>query len=77
MSDLGLDERACPSCGGAGGGPFGRAGSAWDDEGFVCTRCEGSGMAERAVPVSVRPGPGIVKADGPSAEVERKKANGS
>ncbi len=39
-----LSRMACPSCGGAGGGPFGRAGSAWDDEDYVCVRCEGAGV---------------------------------
>lgn len=33
----------CPSCGGSGGGPFGRMGSAWDREDYVCPRCEGRG----------------------------------
>lgn len=41
---VGLSRVACPSCGGAGGGPFGRAGSAWDDEEYVCPRCEGAGV---------------------------------
>src|SRR5580704_3573119 len=26
----------CPSCGGGGGGPFGRRGSAWDVETYTC-----------------------------------------
>lgn len=48
---------SCPSCGGAGGGPFGRAGGAWDDEEYVCPKCEGLGMiAVVPEPVSVRPG---------------------
>jgi hypothetical protein len=34
----------CPSCGGSGGGPFGRPGSAWDVEGYVCPRCRGIGI---------------------------------
>ncbi len=34
----------CPACGGAGGGPFGRLGGAWDTEDYVCPRCEGSGV---------------------------------
>ena len=56
-----LDKVPCPACGGAGGGPFGRAGSAWDDEGYVCVRCEGVGLVSEieAAPVAR---PGIVKA---------------
>jgi hypothetical protein len=52
----------CPACGGAGGGPFGRAGSAWDDEEYVCPRCQGRGwitleeLATRPSPASQRPG---------------------
>jgi hypothetical protein len=34
----------CPACGGGGGGPFGRPGSAWDVETYVCSRCEGLGV---------------------------------
>ncbi len=34
----------CPACGGCGGGPFGRAGSAWDVEGYKCPRCAGLGV---------------------------------
>jgi hypothetical protein len=58
-----LDRIACPSCGGAGGGPFGRAGSAWDDEEYVCPRCKGVG-AIMLDDVSATPSqrPGIVKA---------------
>lgn len=50
----------CPSCGGAGGGPIGRAGSAWDTEDYVCSRCEGTGMILAGDVASQRPG--IVKA---------------
>jgi predicted RNA-binding Zn-ribbon protein involved in translation (DUF1610 family) len=39
----------CPACGGAGGGPHGRAGSAWDDESYVCPRCEGQGVVREIV----------------------------
>jgi hypothetical protein len=42
----------CPACGGAGGGPFGRPGSAWDVEAYVCPRCEGLGAIPRTVPVA-------------------------
>jgi len=64
-----LDRVVCPSCGGAGGGPFGRVGSAWDDEDYVCPRCKGVGAIAvdhdethvmTVMPPSVRPG--IVKA---------------
>ncbi|MBX3233034.1 MAG: hypothetical protein KIT84_12760 [Labilithrix sp.] len=65
----GSERVPCPSCGGAGGGPFGRAGSAWDDEEYVCPRCEGQGMIEVGVER-----PGIVKAaTSATAEAERKK----
>jgi hypothetical protein len=37
------DAMACPACGGAGGGPFGRPGSAWDVETYECPRCHGLG----------------------------------
>ena len=36
-------KRECPACGGAGGGPFGRANSGWDIETYECPRCEGWG----------------------------------
>ena len=50
----------CPSCGGAGGGPFGPAGSAWDNDEYECPRCRGIG----AIANDVRPGiaKGVVKA---------------
>jgi hypothetical protein len=56
----------CPSCGGAGGGPFGRAGGAWDTEDYVCPRCEGAGTIEAD---GARPStrPGIAKAQTPQA----------
>jgi hypothetical protein len=43
------DEVECPACGGAGGGPFGRAGSAWDVETYECPRCEGTGRVALVV----------------------------
>jgi hypothetical protein len=43
MNDEGI---TCPACGGSGGGPFGRPGSAWDVEGYVCPRCKGAGMLQ-------------------------------
>jgi hypothetical protein len=44
----------CPACGGSGGGPFGRPGSAWDVESYVCPRCEGLGIVRDHV-ASARP----------------------
>ena len=60
-----LDHVACPSCGGAGGGPFGRAGSAWDDDEYVCPRCKGVGfiaLDDVLSPSLQSQRPGIVKA---------------
>jgi hypothetical protein len=66
-----LQRIACPSCGGAGGGPFGRAGSAWDDEDYVCPRCQGAGaIALDDVMVSR---PGIVKASPETASTPSEK----
>jgi hypothetical protein len=64
----------CPACGGAGGGPFGRAGSAWDDDEYVCPRCEGLGTVTIE---ATRPGvmPGLVKVT-PAAPAEQKRARG-
>ena len=39
-----VSSSTCPSCGGAGGGPFGRVGGAWDTEDYVCPRCRGTGI---------------------------------
>ena len=65
----------CPSCGGAGGGPVGRAGSAWDDEGYTCPRCEGVGAI---CVITSAPRPGITKAAPTPAEIaeEQRKATG-
>jgi hypothetical protein len=70
-----LERVACPSCGGAGGGPFGRAGSAWDDESYVCPRCKGvgaialEGSSEHLTAQSLRPGiaKAVPAADAPAA----------
>lgn len=51
----GDDTIPCPACGGAGGGPFGPAGSAWDDESYVCPRCKGRGFLS-ADDLVARPG---------------------
>jgi len=68
----GMEEHVdCPSCGGAGGGPFGPAGSAWDDDDYVCPRCKGQGKIILEGPGSVRPG--LVKAAPGSAEAENEK----
>jgi hypothetical protein len=48
----------CPACGGAGGGPFGRAGSAWDVESYECPRCEGTGRVALLV-TATQPRPPI------------------
>ncbi|MGH7435338.1 MAG: hypothetical protein ACRENE_06665 [Polyangiaceae bacterium] len=39
----------CPACGGCGGGPFGKPGSPWDVEAYVCPRCEGLGVLREVV----------------------------
>jgi hypothetical protein len=57
-----LERLPCPACGGAGGGPFGRAGSAWDDEEYVCSRCEGVGFVVMDDVMLVAQRPGLVKA---------------
>ena len=70
------DERtSCLACGGAGGGPFGRAGSVWDTEDYVCPRCRGTGAERLEVTAAASiPRPGVAKvADVP---VRRKRAAG-
>ena len=66
-------NETCPACGGAGGGPFGPAGSAWDDEGYACVRCEGQGVIRVGESV---PRPGIVKAT-PDVDLPAKKRKAS
>jgi hypothetical protein len=60
------DRETCPACGGSGGGPFGRAGSAWDVETYECVRCGGWGYIREASEVDEAPPavvrPGIAKA---------------
>ena len=71
---MSVEERSpCPACGGAGGGPIGRAGSAWDSEDYVCTRCEGEGMVRAGDVLSQRPG--IVKAAAEAAVAAAAKRN--
>ncbi len=71
----------CPACGGAGGGPFGRANSGWDIETYECPRCEGRGYLVNAValpddvPAPVAR-PGIAKTV-PATRVEEKKKRSS
>jgi hypothetical protein len=61
------EREECPACGGAGGGPFGRANSGWDIETYECPRCGGRGYILEAVgdaaeaPPPPLPKPGIVK----------------
>jgi hypothetical protein len=62
----------CPACGGAGGGPLGRAGGAWDTEDYVCPRCKGAGVLTGDATV---PRPGVTKAK-PTPAPQRKKAAG-
>jgi hypothetical protein len=70
-----LDHVACPSCGGAGGGPFGRAGSAWDDDDYACPRCKGIGFIALDDVMVQSQRPGIVKAvpDVVAKPVEKKR----
>lgn len=66
---------ACPSCGGAGGGPFGRAGGAWDAEDYVCPRCEGAGALALGDGRLQSQRPGLVKAvpDAVDAPAQKKR----
>lgn len=76
-----LQKIPCPACGGAGGGPFGPAGSAWDVEDWVCPRCEGAGairvQAIEAASDTMRESqrPGLVKAvpDAAAAPAPKKR----
>jgi hypothetical protein len=79
MAAIGGEERTtCPACGGAGGGPIGRAGSAWDDEEYVCVRCEGEGFLRVGADV-LSQRPGLVKAAAAAADelAVKHKATGS
>jgi hypothetical protein len=74
------EREECPACGGAGGGPFGRAGSGWDVETYECPRCEGWGYirvgvaAEAATELAdVKPRPGIAKTTPRPQVLEEKK----
>jgi Zn-finger nucleic acid-binding protein len=77
----------CPACGGGGGGPFGRSGSAWDVETYVCPRCEGLGVVvdgvvlarplakARTEPAERAPRPGIAQAPAPAAATKKTRAS--
>jgi DnaJ-class molecular chaperone len=73
-----MAKETCPACGGAGGGPFGRAGSAWDTEDYVCPRCAGAGVILTTVslPASVRPGIAKPPQAVPAEKPAKKKAKG-
>lgn len=74
MESASPEKITCPACGGAGGGPFGPAGSAWDDEAYVCPRCEGAGKIALAEDGrGGGPRPGIVKAVPGEIEAPAKK----
>lgn len=68
------ERTTCPACGGAGGGPFGPAGSAWDTEEYLCPRCQGEGMV--LVGETISPRPGIAKTSRPEADAPARKATG-
>ena len=80
------DREPCPACGGAGGGPFGRANSGWDIESYECLRCDGNGWVsardeeERAALAASAPrtgiAKGIVKTQTPRAEPAKRRASG-
>lgn len=77
----------CPACGGAGGGPFGRSGSAWDVETYVCPRCEGLGVVVdgvvlarplakgRVKPTERAPRPGIAQAPAPTPVTKKRRGS--
>ena len=77
-----IDKQTCPACGGAGGGPIGRAGAGWDIESYECLRCGGNGWvsardeAEREAIAASSPRPGIVKAQPPRAEPTKRRVSG-
>jgi hypothetical protein len=75
-----VKREVCPACGGAGGGPFGRANSGWDIETYECLRCEGWGYIRESVdgdePASA-PRPGIVKTTAPRVTAEKDKRRSS
>ena len=71
----------CPACGGAGGGPFGRANSGWDVESYECPRCEGWGyvraLTETAETLAPSVRPGIAKTTPRVQEPEKKRRTGA
>jgi hypothetical protein len=68
-------KRECPSCGGSGGGPFGRAGSAWDTDDYVCPRCEGLGHISGIDTLDKGVRPSVAKA-AQAEPTKKKKAAG-
>jgi len=68
------ENDVCPACGGAGGGPFGRAGGAWDTEDYVCPRCLGAGAIQPGALPAARPG--VVKAAPAPATPTKRRASG-
>lgn len=78
MNSDALEPVTCPACGGAGGGPIGRAGGAWDDDEYVCPRCKGAGVVALDDVMVQRPG--LVKAtpgeaDGEATRPAKRKAS--
>jgi hypothetical protein len=76
------DDHACPACGGSGGGPFGRPGSAWDVEDYVCPRCRGLGFVAEAAPSSddarvVRPGIAKTAPPAPATGDKKRRSSGA
>ena len=65
---------ACPSCGGAGGGPFGRPGSAWDVEHWTCPRCKGTGLLLAPESSASSEGPGVAKGATPALSTPKRAA---
>lgn len=73
------ETMTCPACGGAGGGPFGRAGTGWDVETYECVRCGGAGVVsvheeERRAAAIAKPG--VAKARELERNQEKKAAKG-
>ncbi len=75
------ERECCPACGGAGGGPFGRAHSGWDIETYECPRCFGTGFVltgeeterARAMQAARDARPGVAKTQ-PTPEMAPKRA---
>ena len=89
-NDPEIERACCAACGGAGGGPFGRANSGWDIETYECPRCFGTGYAltadetERAramqaaaqvAQVVTAAKPGVAKTQPPPAAAPKRAAS--